>query len=65
MKSAESEPAPEEPAFLEDDHRETKLPYDTGGVPFYIAIVWVGIIVLYPLVMWLLALPDLRRWLAH
>jgi hypothetical protein len=65
MKSAESERLEDSPPFVEDDQKETYLPYDKGGVPFYIAIVWVGIIVVYPVVMWLLALPDLRRWLAH
>ncbi|MEJ7734311.1 MAG: hypothetical protein WKG00_34590 [Polyangiaceae bacterium] len=65
MKSSESEPRriEDSPPFVEDDRRETYLPYGAGGVPFYIAIIWVGIIAAYPLFMWLRALPDLRRWM--
>jgi hypothetical protein len=52
------------PDFVESDERPTSLPYDRGGVPFYIALAWVGVIVTYVAVMVTLALPDLRRWLA-
>ena len=52
-------------AFVESDERETNMPYDKGGVPVYIAILWVGFIVTYVVVMSLLALPDLRAWLAR
>ena len=57
MSDSESE------SFVEHDERETQLPYDKGGVPFYIALLWVGFIVAYVVVMAMLALPDLRAWL--
>jgi len=62
--SKQSQPAPDEP-FVERDDRETLLPYDTGGVPIYIALLWVAFIVAYVVVMSLVALPDLRAWMAH
>jgi hypothetical protein len=52
-----------EDEFVERDDRETHLPFGTGGVPFYIALVCVGFIVTYIVVMAVLALPDLRAWL--
>jgi len=55
---------PEQP-FAERDDRETKLPFGSGGVPFYVAILWAGFIVTYVVVMALLSLPDLRAWLKH
>ena len=51
--------------FLEDDGARTRLPYDRGGVPIYIALAWVAFIVAYFVVMILVALPDLRSWLEH
>jgi hypothetical protein len=51
--------------YREEDDRETRLPFGSGGVPFYVAILWVGFIVTYVVVMALLALPDLRAWLKH
>ena len=67
MKSSESEPErlEDSPPFVEDDGHQTRLPYGKGGLPLIIVMIWVGIVVAYPLVMWLRALPDLRRWLAH
>jgi hypothetical protein len=65
MSASESERSDESPPFVEDDARETKLPYDRGGLPFYVAIAWVAFGITYVVVMSLLALPDLRRWLAH
>jgi hypothetical protein len=53
---------PPEGAYKESDHKETILGYGKGGVPFYIAIVWVLFIVAYVIVMATLALPDLRAW---
>lgn len=57
--------APEQAPFVEDDRKRTRLPFDNGRVPFYIAILWVGFIVAYVTVMSLLALPDLRHWMAR
>jgi len=53
-----------EPPFVEDDEKPTAMPVDTGGVPLYVALLWVGFIIAYVVVMSLLALPDLRAWLA-
>ena len=50
--------------FVERDDAETVLPYDKGGVPFYVALLWVGFIVAYVAVMAAIALPDLRAWMA-
>jgi hypothetical protein len=57
--------APEEAAFVERDDQRTELPFDKGGVPFYIALLWAAFIVAYVVAMSLLALPDLRAWLKH
>jgi hypothetical protein len=46
--------------FVEDDAVQTVLPYDTGGVPFYIAFAWVSFIVTYFIVVGLLVVPHLR-----
>ena len=51
-------------AFIERDDRETELPVDHGGVPIYVAIAWVVFIIVYVTVMAILALPDLRAWMA-
>ena len=48
--------------FTEADNRETPMPYGEGGVPFYIAFLWVAFIVTYIIFMSLIALPDLRSW---
>jgi hypothetical protein len=56
-------PAKEEAAFLERDDQETMLPYDKGGVPLYIAGLWVAFIVTYIVFMAVIALPDLRAWM--
>jgi hypothetical protein len=65
MSDAESDPHDEAPAFVESETRETSLPYGEGRLPFYVAVAWVAIIVTYVVVMALLALPDLRKWMAH
>jgi hypothetical protein len=51
--------------FVEDDTHRTELPYDKGGVPIYIALAWAGFIIAYIAVMSMIALPDLRAWLAR
>ena len=65
MSGAGSEHGDDAPAFVEDDTRETHLPYDTGGLPWYVAVGWTVLVISYVAVMSVLALPDLRRWLAH
>ena len=35
---------------------------DDGGLPLYVAVVWVGLIAAYLIVMFTLALPDLQAW---
>jgi hypothetical protein len=61
MSASESEPGKDE--FVERDDAETPLPFGSGGVPLYIAVLWVGFVIAYVTVMSLLALPDLRAWL--
>ena len=66
MSDSASDPSTEAAApFVENDQRRTELPYDKGGLPFYVAIAWVGIIVAYVVVMSVLALPDLRAWIGR
>lgn len=65
MSDAASEHGTKDEPFVERDDRETILPYDKGGVPVYIALLWVGFIITYIVVMSLVALPDLRSWIAH
>jgi hypothetical protein len=50
---------------VESDAARTELPYDHGGVPIFIALAWVVFIITYIVVMSVVALPDLRAWLAH
>ena len=58
--------APENPLpFVESDEQRTRFTYDDGGLPFYVAVVWAGLIVAYITVMAVLALPDLRAWLGR
>jgi hypothetical protein len=54
--------APPDGAYQENDHKETILGYGKGGVPFYIAILWVLFIVAYVIAMATLVLPDLTKW---
>jgi hypothetical protein len=61
-KSAELVASGTDVPFVEDDAAQTVLPYDTGGVPFYIAFVWVAFIITYIVVVSVLVVPDLRAW---
>jgi hypothetical protein len=65
MSGSESEPEGGPPAFVEDDAKETQMPYDSGKVPIIIAIGWVVFLATYVGVMASIALPDLRKWIAH
>jgi hypothetical protein len=55
-------PADAPTPFVERDDAETHLGYDHGGVPFYIAIAWAALIVVYLVVMFWIALPDFKTW---
>jgi len=64
--SASDRPSGEQDqAFIEKDREPTRLGYDTGGVPLYVSLLWVGFLISYVLVMSLIALPDLRAWMAR
>lgn len=67
MSASASDPpsGEQEQAFVERDREPTRLGYDKGGVPFYVTILWVGFLISYALVMTLIALPDLRAWMAR
>ncbi len=65
MSASASNEKDTKPTFVEDDEAETNLPFDNGGVPFYIALVWAGFIVVYVIVMAKMALPDLRAWMGQ
>ena len=58
-------PKGSEPTFVESDGGKTRLPYDNGGLPFYVALAWVAFIVAYFVGVMTLVLPDLRAWMAH
>ena len=63
MTDSASDASEKDVPFVENDAHRTRLPYDRGGVPFYIALAWAAFIVTYIVVMSLVALPDLRAWL--
>jgi hypothetical protein len=65
MTDSASEASEKDPPFVENDVHRTRLPYDTGGVPFYIGLAWAGFIIAYIVVMSVVALPDLRAWLGR
>jgi hypothetical protein len=66
VSESDSSPPESEPRdFVEDDHEETLMPMGTARVPIYVALLWVGFIAAYVIVMSMLALPDLRAWLSH
>jgi hypothetical protein len=52
-------------SFEEHDASQTMLPYGNGGVPFYVAVIWVGFIIAYVTGVVALVLPDLRAWMAN
>jgi hypothetical protein len=45
-----------------DDKVQTTMDYDHGGVPFYVAIVWVIFLLSYMVYMAVYALPDWTAW---
>jgi hypothetical protein len=48
--------------YAENDDRETQLGYGEGGVPLYVAFLWVAFIAAYLIVMFTLMLPDYTAW---
>ena len=65
MTDSASEASEKDPPFVESDQHRTRLPYDVGGVPLYVALPWVAFIIAYIVVMSIVALPDLRAWLGR
>jgi hypothetical protein len=62
MSSAGSEPTGDLPPFEESESRRTRLDYDAGGVPIYVAVLWVVFLVSYVVYMLIYGLPDLTAW---
>lgn len=53
-----------ENAFIERDDGETEMDFDDGGVPFYVAIVWIIFLTSFMAYMAVYALPDWSAWSA-
>ena len=64
MNVSGSEPTPEEKdlPFVERDDEPTKMIYDHGGVPMYVAVAWVIFLACYVAYMVVYGLPDLSAW---
>jgi hypothetical protein len=65
MSGSGSEAPTGEPMVAADDSDDApvRLSYGPGGVPLYVAILWVAFLIAYVVVMSILALPDLRAWI--
>lgn len=48
--------------FQESDAAETEMGYDEGGLPIYIAALWVTFLVTYVIYMVYYALGDISAW---
>ncbi len=59
MKNLESSG---EDVFTEHENAPTTMAYDNGGVPMYVAIVWVLFLASYVAYMVVYGLPDLSAW---
>jgi hypothetical protein len=62
MSNAGSEPTKDLPPFVEQDDHKTRFDYDSGGVPVYVAVLWVLFLASYVVYMVLYGLPDLAAW---
>ena len=62
MSDKASEAASDSKPFVESDDKPTQLGYDKGGVPFYVAALWVAAIIAYLTIMLALQLPDFLAW---
>lgn len=49
-------------ALTEYESAPTKMTYDKGGVPLYVALIWVGFLASYVAYMLFYGLPDLSAW---
>ncbi len=52
----------EKEPFVEDDGEQTWIAYDRGGLPTYVLLVWIALVVGYGTYMVLLSWPDLMSW---
>ena len=62
MSDAGSERTSELPPLVERDDEKTNFDYDGGGVPIYVAVLWVLFLVAYVVYMLIYGLPDLAAW---
>ncbi len=63
MSASVSEKVDAEPElFTESDSAETRFDYDKGGVPIYVALIWVAFLCCYVLYMLYYGLPDFSAW---
>lgn len=62
MSGSASNPNEQE-AFVETDDKATRFTYDKGGVPLYVALIWITFLVCYVVYMVKYALPDFTLWL--
>ena len=62
MSDAGSEPTNDLPPLTETDDHRTRFDYDDGGVPLYVAVLWVLFLASYVVYMLIYGLPDLAAW---
>jgi len=48
--------------FAESDDQATRMIYDTGGLPAFIAVVWLGLLVAFVTYLVTYGIPDLKAW---
>lgn len=58
MSASESEHEP----FIEDDNAQTHFTYDDGGLPFYIGMIWISVLIGFTVYVISYMLPDLAAW---
>jgi hypothetical protein len=62
MSNAGSDPTNDLPPFVEQEDQKTRFDYDSGGVPVYVAVLWVLFLASYVVYMVIYGLPDLAAW---
>lgn len=67
MSASESETVKTEESaatqpYKEYDQHPTQLGFDRGGVPLYVALIWVVFLASYVAYMVVYGLPDLTAW---
>lgn len=61
--ASENAPASEEKQLLtEYDDQKTEMTFDNGGVPMYVALIWVAFLASYVAYMVVYGLPDFTAW---